>query len=93
MTLRLLTEHHVVFLQEAAQARLSLHLSKYHIVGNPVSWLNYVLLISICVSGVISLSIWIHCATSKLIRIYRLQKTAKNLEKRLCAAQCTYYVI
>ena len=24
---------------EAAQARLSLHLSKYHIVGNHVSWL------------------------------------------------------
>ena len=41
MTAKLLTEHNLEFLslKEAAQARLSLHLSKYHIVGNRVSWL------------------------------------------------------
>ena len=40
MTLRVLTEHHLEFLsleKEAAQARLSLHLSKCHIVGNHMS--------------------------------------------------------
>ena len=37
-----LTEHHLEFLslKEAAHARLSLHLSKCHIVGNHVSQLN-----------------------------------------------------
>ena len=37
MTVKLLTEHHLEFLRlkkGAAQARLSLHLSKCHIVGN-----------------------------------------------------------
>ena len=34
MTVTLLTKHHLEFLKEAAQAHLSLHLSKYHIVGN-----------------------------------------------------------
>ena len=36
MTVMLLTEHHLEFLslKEVAQARLSLHLSKCHIVGN-----------------------------------------------------------
>ena len=36
MTLRLLIEHHLEFLtlKVAAQARSSLHLSKYHICGN-----------------------------------------------------------
>ena len=35
MIVKLLTEHHLEFLslREAAQARLSLHLSKCHIVG------------------------------------------------------------
>ena len=39
MTVKLLTEHHLRFLskKEAAQARLSLHLSKCHIVGNHIS--------------------------------------------------------
>ena len=39
MTIKLLTEYHLEFvsLTEAAQARLSLHLSKCHIVGNRVS--------------------------------------------------------
>ena len=41
MTVKLLTEHHLEFLsfkeKEAAQARLSLHLSKYDIVGNHMS--------------------------------------------------------
>ena len=39
MTVKQLTEQHLVFLslKEAAQARLSLHLSKCHIVGNHMS--------------------------------------------------------
>ena len=39
MTVTLLTEHHLEFLslKEAAQAHLSLHLSKCHIVGNHMS--------------------------------------------------------
>ena len=43
MTVKLLTKLHLEFLNlmEAAQARLSLHLSKYHIVGNHMSWLMY----------------------------------------------------
>ena len=38
MIVNLLTEHHLEFLslKEAAQARLSLHLSNCHIVGNHV---------------------------------------------------------
>ena len=43
MNVRLLTEHHLEFLslKGAAQARLSLHLSKSHIVENHVLRLNY----------------------------------------------------
>ena len=41
MIVKLLTEHNLDFLayKEAAQARLSLHLSKYQIVGNHMHWL------------------------------------------------------
>ena len=41
MSVKLLTEHHLQFLslKKSSQARLSLHLSKYHIVGNHMSWL------------------------------------------------------
>ena len=41
MTIKLLTEHHLKYLslKMAAQARLSLHLSKCHIVGNHISQL------------------------------------------------------
>ena len=41
MTVQLLTQHYLEFLclQESAQARLSLHLSKCHIVGNHMSQL------------------------------------------------------
>ena len=41
MIVRLLTEHHLEFLsiKEAAEARLSLHMSKCHIVGNLMHWL------------------------------------------------------
>ena len=45
MTVMLLTEHHLEFLslKEAVQALLtSLHLSKYHIVGNHMSRLIYI---------------------------------------------------
>ena len=43
MSVKLLTEQHLQFLslKEAAQARLSLHVSKYHVVGNHMLWLNY----------------------------------------------------
>ena len=38
MIVKLLTEHHLGFLslKEVAEARLSLHMSKCHIVGNPM---------------------------------------------------------
>ena len=36
MTVKLLTEQHLELKKEAAQARMSLHLSIYHIVGNHV---------------------------------------------------------
>ena len=44
-TVKLLTEHHLAFLSlhETAQARLSLHLSKRHIVGNHMSQLIFIL--------------------------------------------------
>ena len=43
MLFKLLTEHHLEFLSlnKAAEARLSLFMSKCHIVGNLVSRLNY----------------------------------------------------
>ena len=43
---KLLTEHQLEFLslKEAAQARLNLHLSKYHIVGNHMSQLKFIFL-------------------------------------------------
>ena len=42
MSVTLLTEHHLEFLslKEAAQACLSLYLSKCQIVGNHMSWLK-----------------------------------------------------
>ena len=42
MIVKLLTKHYLEFLslKEAAKARPSLHLSKCHIVGNHMSWLN-----------------------------------------------------
>ena len=45
MIVKLLTEHHLEFLsvKRAIQARLSLHLSKCHIVGNHMSRLICVL--------------------------------------------------
>ena len=46
ISVKLLTEHHLEFLslREAAHARLSLHLSKCHIVGNLMPRLIFVLL-------------------------------------------------
>ena len=43
MIVKLLTEHNLEFLslKEAAEARLSLHMSKCHIVRNLMHWLNY----------------------------------------------------
>ena len=42
MIVKLLNEHYLVFLnlKKAAQARLNLHLSKCHIVGNHMPRLN-----------------------------------------------------
>ena len=46
MIVKLLTEHHLEFLnlKKAAQARLSLHLSKCHTDGNHMSRLKYLLI-------------------------------------------------
>ena len=43
MIVKLLTEHHLDFLslKKAAQTRTSLHMSKYHIVGNRMHWLIF----------------------------------------------------
>ena len=43
MIVELLSEHHLEFLglKKAAQAHLSLRISKYHIVGNHMSRLKY----------------------------------------------------
>ena len=43
MSVKLLTEHHSKFLslKEAGQARLSLHLSKCHVVGNHIIFLMF----------------------------------------------------
>ena len=43
MSVKLLTENYLEFLslKGATQARLSLHMSKCHIVGNHVTWLNH----------------------------------------------------
>ena len=44
---KLLTEHlEFLSLKEAAEARLSLHLSKWHIIGNHMSRLKYTLIFS-----------------------------------------------
>ena len=55
MIVNLLTELHLEFLslKEAAQARLSLHLSKCHIVGNHVPRLK---IPTLCVRAVITLA-------------------------------------
>ena len=52
MSIELLTEHHLEFLglKEVTQARLSLFMSKCHIVGNHMSRLIYVDTISIDLS-------------------------------------------
>ena len=49
MIVKLLTEQHLEFLslKEAAQAHLSVHLSKYHIVRNHVSRFNWLLRLDI----------------------------------------------
>ena len=44
MIVKLLTEHHLEFM-EAAEDRLSLHMSKCHIVENLMYWLNYISLL------------------------------------------------
>ena len=43
MIVKLLIVHHLEFLslKEAAEARPSLHMSKCHIVGNHMHWLNF----------------------------------------------------
>ena len=44
MIVKLLTKHHLEFLslKEAAEACPSLHMSKCHIVGNLMYWLNLI---------------------------------------------------
>ena len=48
MIVKLLTEHHLEFLslKKAAEARPSLHMSKYHIVGNLMQWLKFIVTIN-----------------------------------------------
>ena len=41
MIVKLLTDHQFLSFKGGAQARLSLHMSKWHIVGNHMSWLIY----------------------------------------------------
>ena len=43
MIVKLLTDSNLecISLKGATEARLSLHMSKYHIVGNHIHWLNY----------------------------------------------------
>ena len=43
MIVKLLTEHHLELLRlkGGCRAPLSLHMSKYHIFGNHMHWLNY----------------------------------------------------
>ena len=40
MIVKLLTERHLEFLSEAAEACPSLHMSNWHIVGNLMHWLK-----------------------------------------------------
>ena len=44
MIVKLLNEHHLEFLSlnEMAEARPSLHMSKCHIVGNLMRWLKFI---------------------------------------------------
>ena len=50
MIVKLLTEHHLEFLslKGGLQARLSLHMSKCHIVGNLMHWLIICLSLIVC---------------------------------------------
>ena len=52
MIVKLLTEHHLEFLslKKAAEACPSLHMSKCHIVGNLMHWLNCVIVVNTAVS-------------------------------------------
>ena len=54
MIVKLLTEHHMEFLglKKAAQARLSLHMSKCHIVGNLMSRLTCLVLLQATIQAV-----------------------------------------
>ena len=56
MNIKLLTEHYleILSLNEAAQARLSLHLSKCQIVGNHVSRLNCLLKYPLLILHIVS---------------------------------------
>ena len=48
--MKLLNEHHLEFrsFKEAAEARPSLHMSKYHIVGNHMHWLKINVISRLC---------------------------------------------
>ena len=61
MSGKLLTEHHLEFLslKEAGQARLSLHLSKFHNVGNHMSQLNYVVFVDVLLVFILFLCIYL----------------------------------
>ena len=75
MIVRLLTEHHFEFLslKEAAEARPSLHLSKYHIVGNLMPRLKCN---AICVAATTQLHICV-------MEIVHIQVKSPNVETSL----------
>ena len=59
MSVKLLTENHFEFLslkKEIAQARLSIHLLKWHIVGNHMSW--HVLILYLIDDSIVWFLIW-----------------------------------
>ena len=83
MSVKLLTEHILEFLslKEATQARLSLHLSKCHIVGNHMSRLNY----STYNEEPLPCNYAIMCVTLNVPMIYI---TLVLLEDLLCYLRC-----
>ena len=73
MSVKLLAERHLEFLssKEAAQARLSLHLSKCHIVGNHMSRLNYVDICTCIICGfhIMLTVLWRRCLQNSYVNI------------------------
>ena len=70
---------------EAAQARLSLHLSKYHIFGNHVSRLNYIKArLSVIVIGILRINIIAFIAAAKISDSTVVTKELRALRGFFC---------